>query len=240
MKCSSEMSRRELPPLLIACPHCQHPSLIRIKRSSSSSNGLWTDGYANSNVFDTCGVSICPSCNEVFVEAQAERLAMPEKISAKPAIEIDAQRLFDALERGIADSAGQEIGLRTRIWWAGNHIKRGLERSTTNLRLIVRGFGDVEDPNTWEPWPAIPESIRIENMKALLPLLESQPNEKRHVVPEAELLRELGRFDEAVVRVSEAYWGGAAAAVLVHNKAREGSSEVCLVCEQRDMPMVIF
>lgn len=168
---------------------------------------------------------------------------MPENnhgASAKPAIEIDAQTLFDALERGIAETPSQEINLRTRIWWAGNHIKRGLERSTTNLHRIVRGFGDVEDPNTWEPWPAIPESIRIENMKALLLLLESQPNEIRHVVPEAELLRELGRFDEAIVRVEDAYCGGAAAADLVHNKAREGNSEVCVVCEQSDMPMVIF
>jgi len=237
------MSRRELPPLLIACPHCQHPSLIRIRRSSSSSAGLWTDGYASAEVFDSCGVSICPSCNEVFAETLAERLATPENnhgIVAKPAIEIDAQRLFDALERGIAESPSQEIKLRTRIWWAGNHFKRGLERSTTNLRLIVRGFGDIEDPNILEPWPAIPEYIRIENMKALLPLLESQPNEVRHVVPEAELLRDLGRFDEAIVRVEQAYSGGAAAAVIVHDKAKEGNSEVCVVCEQGDMPMVIY
>ena len=233
------MSRRELTPLVVACPHCQHPSLIRIRRSSSSSAGLWTDGFSSAEVFDSCGVSICPTCNKVFIEAQAERLAAIESadcgISAKPSIEVDAQTLFDALQHGIADSPSQEIKLRSRIWWAGNHIKRGLERSTTNLRLIVRGFGDIEDPNTWELWQAIPESIRIENMKALLPLLESQPNEIHHVVPEAELLRELGRFDEAIARVEQAYCGGAAAAVLIHNMAKEGNSEVCFVCEQENV-----
>ena len=72
-------------------------------------------------------------------------------------------------------------------------------------------------------------------MKALLPLLESQPNEIRHVVPEAELLRELGRFDEAIARVEQAYCGGAAAAVLIHNMAKEGNSEVCFVCEQENV-----
>ena len=182
------MSRCDLPPQLVACPNCQQPALIRIKRSSSSSAGHWTDGFVGSlSVFDSCGVSICPSCNQVFAEGLAERLEMPEKlnhgIATKPAIEVDAQTLFDALEHGVAESPSQEIKLRTRIWWAGNHIKRGLERSTTNLRLIVRGFGDIEDPNTWELWPAIPESIRIENMKALLPLLETHPNEIRHFFP---------------------------------------------------------
>ena len=64
------MSRRELTPLVVACPHCQHPSLIRIRRSSSSSAGLWTDGFSSAEVFDSCGVSICPTCNKVFIEAQ--------------------------------------------------------------------------------------------------------------------------------------------------------------------------
>ena len=78
---------------------------------------------------------------------------------------------FRALKLGLGSTREKQKYLRLQLWWAGNDR---LRRS-----------------------PAAKLSKRhIENLEALLPLLKMEKSEDRLI--RAEVLRELGRFDEAL------------------------------------------
>lgn len=89
-----------------------------------------------------------------------------------------AQDLMDALTALIPDALDREIYLRRRLWWAANDHHR---------------FSADGPPISSQPAVAAAEAGA--NVLRLLELFENVPNEQ---VERGELLRQLGRFDEAI------------------------------------------
>ncbi|HLO62826.1 MAG TPA: hypothetical protein VK165_07645 [Azonexus sp.] len=111
----------------------------------------------------------------------------------------------------------RELYLRIHLWWRSNHPDRqGIE------------FDD-------EP---ISDSARTINLNWLLNEFESRPSEDRDIVIEAELLRVLGRFDEALERMEMAVCAGATRALALRAQTMAGNRKVCIVRE--DDSVVIY
>ena len=67
---------------------------------------------------------------------------------------------------------------------------------------------------------------------------EAKPSDDRDIVIEAELLRELGRFEEALVRMEMAVCAGAPRALAIHAEAIAGNRRVCIARE--DDSVVVY
>jgi len=88
-----------------------------------------------------------------------------------------AHDLIDALLAQSPLAMDREIYVRRRLWWSSNDHQRGLY-SVTLIAL-----------------PSVAEDVAHTNMLRLLELFEHDPE---HQVERGELLRQLGRFDDAV------------------------------------------
>lgn len=234
-------------PLILECLKCKAP--LRQKRLASV-NGFgapyWSDGYAHIAMVPEAGwLGSCPHCHTVFWVADARRLGwLPKKPvslrwgwfrrllerwtgyrevmdreesawSAVPeawhnAVELEQltpAALFHCLQHGLASTPEREIYLRTRLWWIGNHQQR--------------------DMNTSNPMSV---QERTDNMDALLRLIRSTPSTRSDAITEGELLRQLGRFDEAVTVLAPVENDSDMATRIVE-LARQGELEVCIIRE---------
>lgn len=114
------------------------------------------------------------------LRAWLEWTALPAEI--KQAKRFDRLECADDFIEALAalpanDADGREVYLRRRLWWSSNDHLRGL-------------YGVM--PVTL---PSVAEDVAQANMLRLLELFEHDPKEQ---VARGELLRQLGRFDEAV------------------------------------------
>lgn len=209
----------------------------------------WSDGFSSRQSTEYCRYSCCPVCGLAFwlddaqrtsrVAEQTQRdMAMGDAIllaagwlTGTP-VPFDSKRLPDHGEDFVRpanntqlmlllDKQGltreRESYLRIHLWWRSNHSDRyGIE------------FDD-------EP---ISDSVRTINLKWLLNEFESRPSEDRDIVIEAELLRELGRFDEALDRMEMAVCAGAPRALAIHAQAIAGNTSICIVRE--DEAVVVY
>ncbi len=234
-------------PLVISCPHCHAPLLERQLASFTNYGSVsWSDGYMSTITFcHTGSIAKCEECNNVFWRDDARELGrMVERpmtlefswikrlvhrclgsypthfgneeawrnlpSSWKRAIETvppAQQDLVAALASGFADTPERERYLRTRLWWAGNDPDRGYTRDS----------------------PFTPEQAR-ENMTRLLALYRALPEEDRCAMREGELLRELGRFEEAA-GILQSLAGARAEAAIIRDEALRGNHVVCKVRE---------
>ena len=208
---------RFAPPTLYHCPACagyfKRYALISLFFDSVTE---WSDGKSGQRSANASGsVGRCPACtgivwladaNEVmrapykprpigFVVRVWHRLtgdrggrlrdarewdALPDGI--KNAEQIDGLKyavdFVEALATLPPEAVDREKHLRLRLWGASND----------HLRVIAGEEGAT-------PQPAVAEEIARANAQRLLVLLEHDPKEQ---VARGELLRQLGRFDEAV------------------------------------------
>lgn len=205
---------RYAQPVVLACPRCESPIL---ERRIASLNFLgacrWSDGSPGHWASGIGRLARCPACDSLFWLAQAPRLgvmpreprirqwswlrrtfahllgnskkgfaeemafeAIPEEWHWARYIESAKGRdLLWALERGFGANVEDEIYIRTKLWQTGNRPKRGSMSAS----------------------PMTSDQER-ENMLRLLDLHRSTPSENWKLLVEAELLRELGRFEEAI------------------------------------------
>jgi hypothetical protein len=105
--------------------------------------------------------------------------ALPAEIQQAERIDglYHAHDLIDALHALPSDAVDREVYLRRRLWWASSDHVRG-QQGVAYVAL-----------------PAMAEDAVHSNMLRLLELLEHDPKEQ---VARGELLRQQGRFDEAV------------------------------------------
>ncbi|HJV25656.1 MAG TPA: hypothetical protein VJ673_08210 [Aromatoleum sp.] len=231
-------------PEVIACPRCE--SLLLRQRLASFNNFgsvYWSDGFASFlGVSPVAALGCCGICEGLFwfddvarlgvmprepislrwpgwkrclaglmsnrlIDSEAAWKAVPDAWHSAPYVESPRGReLWWALERGLASTQEREIYVRTRLWWAGNHPRRG-----------SRAEQPMSDEQVGQ------------NMAALLVLLRAQPDEKRDAVVEGELLRELGRFDQAITVLQDSAARGSDRAAIIVERAREGKTDVCVV-----------
>nr|WP_315256598.1 hypothetical protein [uncultured Duganella sp.] len=111
---------------------------------------------------------------------ECEWLALPLPIREAESIDRlgGAQDFIDALAALSANETDREINLRRRLWWASNdHLRQHSGDTATTLS------------------PAVAVDVARTNAQRLLELIHHDPKAQ---VERGELLRQLGRFDEAV------------------------------------------
>lgn len=228
-------------PLLLETPCCQQRVMER-RFASVNSFGLstsWSDGYTDMPfVSETSRLAYCSGCNRVYWLDDAHELGVVPSFDEPPARrqgwlpqflrransgvnrEREAQveqRDLDFVEyhenprpadlllvvlRTEWSSQERELYLRTRLWWIGNHGQRG--------RRITSPMND--------------EQAR-DNMLRLLAIHRAAPVSERGHEAIAELLRQLGRFDEAIAELAVLGDSGARAAI-IRVAAERGDTQV--------------
>jgi len=204
-------------PNIICCPKCGKFLQQRRLASFNDFGAVgWSDGY--SSIFGLSAVSSlahCPCCHGVFWYDNAKKVGtLPresrgmssitrlmlkitgdkrgdlEKVRAwnetplewksAPNAEVPSfQDLLAALEDRASLTPGREMIVRRKIWWEGNdHLRHN------------------HDETRWQTKAVLIEEAVKENLEAMLCLHASfsEPD----TIEKAELLRELGRFDESI------------------------------------------
>ncbi len=176
------------PDKIIACPHCEKPARkTSLMSGNTLGSTLWSDGQRLSPMLlRNPSIVKCGDCGRVYWLSDATFLGecsregkLLERRAWKEAgyiQEPDEKDYFRALKEGLAETAAQERHLRILTWWKSNESQR-------------RCY-----PN---PEQAIDTSMRQDNIAALIPLLDEES--PKDLLMKAEALRQLSRFDEALV-----------------------------------------
>gem|GEM_PF-3410548 len=111
-----------------------------------------------------------------------------------------------AIEHGLGNTPERAQKLRTKLWWAGNHPDRGSMHKN----------------------PMRPEQTH-DNQVALLKLTRSLPDESATLLIQAELLRQLQHFDEALAILNSPVLTNTPLAIIIADNARLENTKVCEV-----------
>lgn len=239
---------RFAPPTLYQCPACAAYFTRSVLTSLHYHNNVkdWSDGMSG-QWWAGMGAPVgrCPACAKV-IWTDAAKAVMPAPWKPRPIGAVDrlwhrvtgdrsgrlrderewnevpleikeaksiaglhsAKDYIDALALLPADAEEREVYLRRRLWWASNDHQR------------LRTDGT---PVAAEPVMAPTESHA--NMLRLLVMVEHDPKQQ---VERGELLRQLGRFDEAVAVLKAVKPNGYSEvkAVKLERLARAGIAEL--------------
>ena len=167
---------------------------------------FWTDGKREAPMLpDQPWLVKCPHCAALLWITELEEVGKVDwwgagRDSFGDASTYDTPTLDDYLAlagAGVAD-AEKERYVRLRAWWAGNDARR---TGTFRAKLAGERPGDREVPAT----PA-----ETGNLSALAGLLDG--SDEGDLLMKAEVMRELGRFDEARALLARVTDGGLAKA----------------------------
>lgn len=228
-------------PLLLETPCCQE-KVMQQRFASVNSYGLssrWSDGYTSMPfVSEASRLAYCAGCNKTywiedatslgvvpsFEEAPARRPGwLPEFLrkscgdaKQEPVAQVE-QRDLDyvdyhkhprpadlllAVLREEWSSTEREQYMRTRLWWIGNHSQRG-------RRML--------SPMTNEQ--------NFDNMLRLIAIYQTVADLAQNAEAIAELLRHMGRFDEAIAVIG-GHCDKSAKAAMIEDAAARGESRV--------------
>ncbi len=164
------------PDVVLACPHCAALARVPTVTSGSTLGGkAWTDGRTELPEMPAAITATrCPGCARVFFVEDAEVGEFDER--APLLAPLAGEAWLTALMDGAARTREQALELRLQAWWASNDPFR-------------------EDAAAWV---AIERRAPAEvaNAAALLEMLDTEVGDEGLL--KAELLRELGRFAEAL------------------------------------------
>lgn len=203
-------------------------------RPSAGVRREWSDGLWDFHNPANCRLARCPHCESSFWVGRAEcrKGAPPMRLQIlgfgnirevpneeyehhPPLLAARNEEVLDALNN---DLPIEDVSYLWReLWRRCNHPDRGIDID----------FGQPISEY-------LSESIR----STVLAQEEAKPNDDRDILIEAELLRELGRFDEALARMEMAVCAGAPRALALQAQTIAGSRKVCVVRE--DDSVVIY
>jgi hypothetical protein len=189
------------PDRIVACPHCKGLAWHgTIATGNTLGMVVWTDGYRIAPMLPSPPPVVqCAHCHTAYWLADAAEVGRrepgrpsPEGESVGRVAEPTEEEYYDAIARGLATDEDQRVALRVFAWWRSNDAFRESE----GQEMAVHTESAAR---------------RRENLEALGPLLDE--SDEAVALLKAEVLRELGRFDEAKVCLSRitsrAYVGGA-------------------------------
>jgi hypothetical protein len=171
------------PTLVHACPSCGGGICFGTLDSGNTFGiQVWTDGYYHAPMMPHQAHFVaCPHCKVVSVSRAGKRLATvpawENPAAAVPGAKPPAAARMTALvavARREDTAPADALQARIEAWWAGNDRRRHMA---------------IEQPAHTRPERA--------NMEALAALLARRRKPEDRLM-RAELLRELGRFDEAL------------------------------------------
>ena len=188
------------PEVIISCPECKALSRFSTMASGNTfGSTLWSDGYRYSPMLEpSVPVIQCHNCSKIFLKWKAEEVGQYSRFSRGNGVEEETpaewkraprikapkeEDFYKAIDEGLLENKQEEKNIRLTAWWQSNDRCR-------------KGFSLVENKNDF---PAPKE--REKNMEKLLGLLDrTNPNDQ---IMAAEILRQLGRFDEAIEQLSK-------------------------------------
>lgn len=208
---------RFAPPTLIACPHCEgilHKS--QLASFSSRATQYWTDRQNNTPFANVVAPLVrCPLCQNLFWKSEAKEIGnLPWQPSPMSRLSIWYAKLTRDKEKKLAEqdawnkiptefkNAPDCIPSEFADWLEvlQSSAKLSSEREMEARRNFWRTSNDhvriKTDGQPCRAEPALTEAEANANRLALLQLLED--NASSASTEKAELLRQLGRFDEAV------------------------------------------
>jgi hypothetical protein len=208
---------RFAPPMAIACPHCDG-NLLKSQLASFSSRSIrsWTDGETDIG-YDNAFAPLmrCPLCQKCFWKSDARKLGeLPlqprpmsrfevwyAKLSGDKEGKLAEQEAWNNIPSALRDAPHTDIpDFSDWLELLQDSAKLRPEREVIVRRKVWRTSNDHlrlrSDGLPCRPVPALTENEATENRLALLTLHENgsttNPTER------AELLRQLGRFNEAI------------------------------------------
>lgn len=177
------------PDQIVACPKCDAiAKYATILSGNNAGATFWTDGRQIAPMLpSTPSVVKCHHCANYYWLADAKRLGRvydgdpnqpPDPTwTAAPLIrELTEHQYYEAISRGLAGSPKQERALRIYAWWRRNDLFRDFDYAQSMEGLEL-------DAEAWR-----------KNLNALTGVLREDENDQ---LLKAEVLRELGEFDQA-------------------------------------------
>ena len=173
------------------CPNCDCEYTVWAVGSCNTLDAkFYTDGFVEGPMYDEgSALLICPGCNRYFwrehVPTQEsirdyQYFSNPERKSLPDSWPVHGRDYEDVLHQALWKSESQEKYIRIRVWWSFNCAYR-------------------DQANEESCMPPEQEA----NLMRLLQLLDTNdPNES---ITKAEVLRELGLFDECVKQLDQPF-----------------------------------
>lgn len=164
-----------------------------VGRCPSCSTAVWIDDAAEVMQLPRLPPAMCATARRWHrmtgdrngrLRAVLEWEALPDEIKHAEGIDQleSADDYINALAKLPPDAVAEELHLRRRLWWAGND----------HSRFRANGEPIAQQPR-------VSPDVARSNMLRILVLIEHDQNEQ---VTRGEILRELGRFGEAVAVLS--------------------------------------
>lgn len=182
------------PDKVCECPKCK--GLLRVFTLISGNTigaRRWTDGKMIAPMLPTPpAITRCPYCGHYYWISESkvvgelplwgdeERKVPSTWKTAERVRELSEAEYLEAIRIGAADSSEKELHLRICAWWSGNDP--------------LRSQGPSPADQTQNAPTRSPEATM--NLERLLELLDIRNPDQR--LMKAELLREIGRFDDAI------------------------------------------
>ena len=172
--------------VIIACPYCSAPARVFQLMSADTIGAItWTDGWMDAPMMPRAPrITRCEGCRKIYWVATAQQLGyvplgdeggaageFKDTPHVGPLGEADC---FEALRDGLAPSTDLELELRVFAWWRGNDAFREPDHPA--------GHSTSADA--------------VANMERIVELTQDTWEEDLALF-RAEVLRHLGRFDEA-------------------------------------------
>lgn len=215
------------PTLVRACPSCgAHHRQVTLASGNTFGATFWSDGYLDAPMWhEPEKLSRCLDCGDFFWVDDAEVLGQlddssfqKEDLKVLPAESVSPDRglpnlgpeaLLEAIEEGLPSTADEEYYLRRLVWWKANHMVR----EAVKAGLSTSGMSQHSQGVT-------------SNLLKLLAFFDGTEADER--LARAELLRELGRFAEAIEELEATFddVDHQRFASRIENLARQGVREV--------------
>lgn len=175
---------------VIACPHCEGVTrYLTLKSANSTVSKAYTDGKTVSPMSPTPPAVVrCRHCQECYWLEEAKEvgtMGLKETTSRWAAVDVaeepEEEEYYKAIQAGLGKNQNKRRLLRTLAWWRGNDRFR---ESVENQAM-----------------PFSPSEIAKGNLEELMGLLSDLA--ENDVLMQAEILRALGRFDEAQKKLDQ-------------------------------------
>jgi hypothetical protein len=207
------------PDCYIKCPHCDAIACYETLLSGNTAGSqVWSDGRRIAPMLPSPpAVVICAKCSKCSWLSEAEEVPMEgdgpraerRRKSVPRVQEPTVEQYLTAIVAGLARDRDEERALRVLAWWRGNDPARHV-------------FGFFHHPGSDLMDVEHLKDLIRENLQQLAGLLDEDDPGQR--IMKAEILRELGRFDEAKTLL-----GGVPA-----GPARDFADQILAFCERGD------
>jgi hypothetical protein len=197
---------------------------LRYRSMNFSARAYWTDGHTESGLMPNgYGLRKC-ICGAFYLRREMVDLGEVDETELENPSHVQADDLPNAIAN--ARNPHVELAARLEYWQDLNHSYREIYRAHRDAEeAATQATWALSNPDTRSLWqklrkvsapvytrpsnssftypPFVPTQVQQDNMRALLPLLNTANMRRQHLEEIVELHRELGEFEEAAKALHE-------------------------------------